>query len=214
MRCKIPANDLAQRLNETICCYQHLPVLVIVDGQRLDLYDLCSTELIKSIKSDDPEFDVSTPPMGYCQYNKTTVGYITRHPVRRYKQGLSADVCSMRTLGEHDKNQPINVNLRTKYIKDMMSGQYPKLATALAEMVADFDKTAYIAETALSNDCAINITKEGILQVWFRQEKVGYLKKNPLGRRDSGYRPTVVVPNSTNGWIISMYLSEFDWVVE
>jgi hypothetical protein len=213
MRCKIPEDDLVNRLDNTFCLYSGAPVFVRCDGGgRLALYDSWkNTVHLMTIKSDDPLFDVSTPPLGYCNFADGEVVYVSRDPLRKYKQGFTRDVMKVTSF---DGNYGAEVKLNSSAVQQMMSRQYPTLAKALKDIKkirARYDeafipKGRYI-DVAISNDCALREIGEEV-QVWYRQEFVGVLQVALKGK------PTVLVPSSRQGWLVSVYLRSFDWVVQ
>lgn len=203
MRCKYSDKDLAQRLDHTICRYDGLPYAVRYAGKNeLWLYSVPSRregDPVLRINSEDPRFDVSTVPLGYVQETDKMVIYAYRRPTRMYKQGMHADACGGRTL----TNQVYSPTMFSKPFENMITGTYPSLENTLEKFKKVDDRDH---EVAISRDIALRFTHVSkLVFIFYKNDEVGWMR---LGTN------TVVVPNTNKGWIISKYLSHFNWKID
>jgi len=202
MRCKFSERDIPQRLDHTICRFKGFPYYVRSNGGKLlFLYRLNNTKGVQDheISADDALFDVSTPPLGYCQASSGRVLYVTRRPNRIYKQGLSSDAVAARGL----RGESPGIQIRTKEFENMIVGVYPSLEATLKEFPKHKEEDW---ETAISRDIALKWRhKLEIIQVYYKNDDVGFMLNGTN---------TVIVPNSGMGWIVSRYLSQLNWQVQ
>lgn len=202
MRCKYPERDLSQRLDQTICRYKGAPFYVRYNNQRqFRLYKLSEIKTQKYIDifADDPDFDISTIPLGYFNYDLNYVSYVRRIPQRIYKQGVTVD--SLRFCDLNDK--PIALNPYIPSFEEMVMDIYPSLPKIFKDIEKEIDRPI---EKAVSRNIALKlIPKIRIIEVFFKTEKVGWINEGTN---------TVIVTAPEKGWIVSKYLSGFDWKVE
>lgn len=206
MKCKFPDRDLSQRLDSTVCRYQGQPVWVRYhDVQTLALYSLASggKKLITNIRSDHPDFDISSVPLGFVQITDSLVGYFTRRPNRIYKQGLSADSVGVKYISRDPKLLAGGHGmLLTQAFENMVNNNYPSLDKAMY----DLRRSDKEREIAISRDIALSVNPNlKLVYVHYKAEK------------DVGWIPPdtniVIIPSSEEAWIISKYLSSFAWEV-
>lgn len=203
MRCKIPDRDLQARLDSTICRYRGLPYYVRYAGPGLlNLYALQKVNNRHDadfvINSNDPDFDISTIPMGYVQYTNTLVYYVSRRPQRMYKQGVSADALSFTDL----RGGIVSGSAFSKQFENMVMGNY----SSLNQVQKAFKDAEVDMELAISRDCALKLNhKIRIVSVFFKNDEVGWMQEGT---------DTVIVPSSEKGWLVSRYLSQFNWRVQ
>lgn len=205
MRCNIPANDLGQRLNDTICRYRGQPVRVRhAGGDNLEIFNIHNKRNIGVIKTEDEALDISSIPLGYVQISPDTVVYTSRKAARIYKQGVTQDCLVMNWLTPA-KSRSILFSIYSQAFENMILDVYPSLEDAqkLLRIPRSESKTTEIAisrEVALSYDHDMQFT-----YVYFKARKVGYIIKD---------QNTVITPSSEDGWLISRHLSSFNWKVE
>jgi hypothetical protein len=208
MRCKIPLRDLSLKLNDTICRYKNKPVYIKVADGTLCLYELTSAgqKWFKVIKSDDPDLDISSIPLGYIQYNHR-VYYLTRIPMRKTKQGLSAGTLRITSLKSTSNSKGLSSALIwSQAFVDMVLDQYPSLQDSMKLLRKHYSlDTKFCGEVALSRDIAISINEMGIIEVYYKTQFVGWIQPD---------RFTVHVPKSDLGWVISKYLSGLSWEID
>lgn len=208
MRCKIPVGDLGQRLDNTVCRYKGLPIHVRAQSgkNQLQLFSLSNGKLVDEIRADDPNLDISSPPLGYVQVTKGIVYYLSRKPARIYKQGLSNDAVLAHPLNRSVK-QGIAFNIfQNKSIEQAILGEYPPLYACL-KLVKLPTSDGPNTEIAVSREIALKRDADmQIIRVFFKEKEVGLiLDRDPL---------TVITPKNDMGWIISKYLSQLNWKVE
>lgn len=208
MRCKIPQADLVARLEGTVCMYKDVPYTVHVAGATLHLYEFPGGEMKHQITPDDPDFDVATPPLGYSQVDSKTVVYLSRKPVRKFKQGLDVNTINVQYLNPI-KNKGYKFN--SICTRNTMIRKYRSLKAALGtfkELLASdtFDQT----EICISPDCALVLCENRMIKVYWINEEVGYLSNKDI----DSVRPVVYVPNSRKAWIISVYLQQFFYEIK
>lgn len=205
MKCNIPANDLGQRLNDTICRYKGLPVRIRhAGGQNLEIYNIHNKRNLGVISTDDELLDISSIPLGYVQVTPDTVVYTSRKAARIYKQGVTQDSLVLNWLTPA-KSRMWGFSCFSQAFENMVLGVYPSLEDAkkLLKIPRDQSKVTEIAisrEVALSYDHDMQFT-----YVYFKARKVGYIIKD---------QNVVITPSSEDGWLISKHLSTFSWKVE
>lgn len=203
MRCKYPERDLSQRLDQTICRYKGVPFYVrYIAPMTFRLYKLDETNSrskYTDIQSTDVDFDISTIPLGYFNYTPNNVTYARRIPQRLYKQGVTPD--SLRFTDLNDR--AIALNPYSSDFEKMVMGIYPPLNKIFTDIKSEQEIPI---EKAVSRDIALKlIPKIRIIEVFFKMEKVGWINEGTN---------TVIVTAAEKGWIVSKYLSGFDWKVE
>jgi len=210
MHCNIPFPDLPSRLEGTICMYIGEPFIVRTNGcleededgcltGTLHLYDMLDNgRHLATIDSRDPNFDIATPPLGYCQSHPKRVSYVTRKPWRKWKQGITWDGLYVEGI-----NHGNDFHLYSNSAREMMMQRYTPLQNTLEIIKMDNE----YKERAVNNDVALQ-ADNGVVNVWFRNELVGYTPRLTLGDD-----MTITVPNSRKAWVVNRYLSAFNFNV-
>lgn len=201
MLCKIPDRDLQQKLNATVCMYDGKPVWVEAVGSSVVISDLPGGDNRRTIKASDPKFDISTPPLGYCDGD--VVKYYSRIPIRRSVQGLSSrSLRGERLPIRFNADRDGGTNDRTFFTRqfvDMMMGKYRPLEDTLKylrnKITHHLDETL---DAAVSRNIALQINKLGIIHVFYKQDLVGWIAPDDI---------VVNVKSDEKGWIVSRYLS-------
>ena len=212
MRCKIPARDLAQKLDQSICRYDKLPVYCrVMQKGVIHLYPLDNlNEYVHVIKPNDEKFDISGIPLGCIQGRRESnrVFYLSRVPWRRTKQGLQYPSLVIRKLGETNplRTDPASIVFSTNFI-NMVMGNYPTLKDAIDTIRQQHKRNPEdIHQIAISIDIALSINAMGIIYVYFKNQFVGWMAPDTM---------TVIVPHSDKALIVSKFLShELSWKVE
>jgi len=192
--------DLEARLHGTICRYKNEPVLVIVESVKmLKLLDLSGNNILHRIHPADPEFDVSSPELGYFNVFDqikvvNRVYYLERLPYRKFRQGLSSDVVAGKTIdGEHlGGTQSI---LQDKTFGEGLSGTYPSLREGLKILSETKSK-----EVAVGREVALLKTDSGVVQVYFRTKNIGWIAPEST---------SVSILKDQNSWIYSRVLRSY-----
>lgn len=205
MKCNIPANDLGQRLNDTVCRYKGLPVRVRYAGDsNLELYNLTGKRPTLVIPSTDPELDISGMPLGYVQLSSDTVAYASRKSARIYKQGVTSECLVMNWITP-SKSKNVLVNIFSASFENMFLNKYPSLEDA-KKLLRVPNTQSSITEIAISRDVALSYDHDmQFTYVHYKAKRVGYIIKD---------ENTVITPSSDYAWLISKNLSSFAWKVE
>lgn len=215
--------DLQARIHGTICRYENVPYFVHVESaKKINLYDLKKFQLvgdekpILSVSPTDPLFDISSPEIGYMNFDfelefeakvlkKYTydnisgnmVLYFQRSPTKQWKQGLNYDSTkSYRIDGGH-------ITLPTNWLyifysegtRNMLKGEYPTVPVAVYRLLRM--STEKYKTIAVSKDVALQKTDSDIIQVYVKRDNVGYILP---GER------TIHVKKDKNSWITRKYL--------
>lgn len=206
MKCNIPAGDLNQRLNGTICRYRGVPVRVICEGgSTLSLWGISEGQHVANIKADDAEFDISGIPLGFVQVSPTTVVYVSRKAARIWKQGVTMESLSFKYLSRPSELEP-RFNILSKAFEDSVMDRFPSLQEAKEQLRVVPKDDRPTVDVAISRDVALSYVREmELTHVFYKEEKVGFMIK-----QDN----TVITPSRDYGWVISKNLSFFDWKVE
>lgn len=194
--------DLSDRLDGTICMYKGQPVLVSYYSEtELILHHPVTNMKLHVIHPADEDFDISSQELGYINLDdggKNLVLYINRLHHKRWKQGLTYGSLSYQDIRDkvvYPNHTPIEHVIRSQGFYDMLTDNYPTIQQALEEYEV----------CAISKSVALEKTPSGVIQVFFKNQNVGYLL--PGTNR-------VCVPSNDMGWIVSKFLQQFSWEVE
>ena len=194
--------DLADRLDGTICMYKDEPVLVGFHSEdSLILYHPVTNIKLTTIHPADEHFDISSQELGYINLkdgDTNLVMYITRPPHKRWRQGLTYGSLTYQDIkgkNIYPHHVPMEHVIRSQGFYDMLVDNYPSIKEALENYEV----------CAISKSVALEKTPSGVVQVYFKNQNVGYLL--PGTNR-------VCVPSSDMGWIVSKFLQQFSWEVE
>lgn len=213
-------NDLVARIGNTIVRYDGKPVLVIVES-KTSLYlkhPVSHDTLYSYIKPSDPLLDISCPELGYMNLAipgkepRNDVVYVERLPRRQFHQGLLNGQLSYSSLsGEPHRvpGYPYGLYLESDGFYGMLIDKYPSLDEAFdileaEEVKTPGGKTISVKQLALSKDVALEKTKSGVYQVYFKCDQIGWCTNE---------KRVVNVRSHEEGWIVSKYLQQFKWKV-
>jgi hypothetical protein len=165
------SKDLEQRLNNTMCRYEGLPVYVRTDGDKeLFIYDpVDNKKLIKKIKPNDPSFDISIMEVGYFNYvgkYGDGVRYAMKHPQKQWKAALTG-LTFLDIQGGKIPSDPSPCN---QGFVDSLLGKFPPIIDALA-MVS----SGQTPSLAVSQDVAFGKTPVGVTFIYYRTKPVGWV---------------------------------------
>ena len=211
MRCKYLPQDLTARLDDSVCRYRGEPVYVRVNGDRLRLFDLTNMQKWKwEIIYTDPEFDISSPLLGYMNTDVINLSnnkcyYVRRKPVRRYKQGFNLVASTFSMLdGTLERKRDISSLMYSKGMKECITGVYPTLDQVLDFFKKNF-KPGETLEAAVTREIALQVGKNGVVNVFYKEFEVGWmtLKEN-----------VVHIPSGDWAWVISKFMQPLNWRVD
>lgn len=192
--------DFAQRLHGTICRYKDTPYKMHVDGNKIHLIDMRNGNVGERIDARDKNLDVSSVPLGYMNWDNMAV-YVKRLPTREiYRQGVCERNTRIDMLGTQ-KNINGNATIFSNSGYKMITDDYPNLRECLRDLRA----MKGLRSVACSRFIALSINEIGVINVYFRNDLVGYMAPNSN---------TVNVPNDEMGWVVSTELAGLDWMVE
>lgn len=206
MRVKYLPQDVNARLDEGICFFRGRPYVIHTrdgNGTNGTLRALDGRGKSIPVALNSEELDISAPELGYINYDGRAY-YAMRSPDRRYKQTLQyssvvAQVCgSTRTIGGDN----LHAALYSTDGENMFLNVYPTLQEALDFVSAKGGKNRSMA---FHRDVAVLQDSFGIIRVYFKGSEVGRIKPGTK---------TVTVPSGDTAWVVSKYLSEFEWKVE
>jgi hypothetical protein len=204
MRCEWLPQDWQTRLDGGIAFYDGEPVIMGTSGTKITINTFPTGNSIKSVKPDDPLLDLASPKLGYVN-TVANCYYTYRRPERKYKQTLTYGSMSLfdpcLTPAER-----LRVGMDTIFYSegflDMLTGKYP----SVKEVLASFNtKVSKVKSRAISRNVCLALDSFGIIRVYYKMEEVGYIKPN---------EKTVRVPKGNLSWVISKYLSEFQWEID
>lgn len=202
MHCDYLPQDYATRMDGGIAFYDGEPYLLHTDGTSITLYTLEEVKF-KKISPSDPLLDLSSPRLGYVNWSGGAY-YVYRKPERKYKQTLHYGSCACFDPTYNDQMAYAGKAVRVDHFflssafQEMLLDKYPTLTTALKNLSSKSKAVAISRNVALAKDSF------GIIRVFYKMEEVGYIKPN---------EGIVHVPNSELSWIVSKYLSDYNWVV-
>lgn len=213
MKCNIhTVRDLSQKIGESVCRYKKIPYWVRIEEDRhgrplIQLCDIGDGTVKHSIKYDDPDFDISSVPLGYCQkHDDCKVSYLIRLSLRRVRQGVCAQNVRCIPIQGVSWAGPSYI-IRTKAFYNMVVGDYIPLDVGLDTLRKRLkDDKEFIGEVAISRKIALSINKLGIVNVYFKQELVGWMEPDKF---------VVHIPHSDLATIVSKYLSHvLGWEID
>jgi hypothetical protein len=213
-------NDLVARIGNTIVRYGGKAAYCIVESKnRLHMKHPATHAIIaQEVKPTDPLLDISCPELGYMNAEiismkdvKTRVIYVERLPRRQFHQGLTAGQLNFSDISGgyyKEPGYPNGILLENKGFSDMIDGVYPLFDDAFKTLEDGWIKIGQklyeINQLALSRDVALERTKSGVYQVYYKCDQVGWCTEKER---------VVNVRSHEEGWIVSRYLSEFKWKV-
>lgn len=203
MRCVFRGNDLIQKIDRTVCRYKGTPYYCkAVGNDKVELspvHNLTNPYTIIHVNDDD--FDVSSLPLGYFQKSKTTVCFVERKPIRRWKQGIDSQGIKIFGISQDDmKHHPEQIFCQG--FTDSIENKFPDCHQGIAILRKSVDKDM---EIAISRDVALKwICDLQVIHVYYRMKIVGMI---PIDSH------TVFIPSNDISWIITRYLSSFNWEV-
>jgi len=128
MKRYLTPGDVKMRLDGSVCRYKGEPVLVsALPDMNVMCHFIGSRKKDVIIDSSDPDLDISSVPLGYC--NEEHLPYYTRAPFRQQKQGVSShNLMIKHTDGRVERMRGGFANTP---FAEMIAGDYPKFSTAL-----------------------------------------------------------------------------------
>lgn len=201
MKAKYPIQDYNQRLHGGVVLWNGIPHRINTEDNALNISDLVTGEFVaRGVEPDHDHLDISSFELGYMNTPHGAY-YLTRMPLRQFKQSTSAGSVIEYSLGNNGvvRDNPGRSRwLMTKEFRDRYAKPFPTYERAL-NLLEDRNSVA------LSPDIALTRDELGTVKVWHKLEPVGLIV--------AGTR-IVRVPSSDKAWIISMYLDGFGWEID
>lgn len=196
MRNKYKGDDLRSRLGGTVIRYKGTPYLCDVQGEDLVLSDLVSGALVARVSPDDPMIDISSLTLGYFNIGKSAV-YVTRHPYRRYKQGVDLGALQYQTLSQRNAYGAADM-LRNQGFLDGLNDKFPPLAKALNDIMTNSkDSVAISRDVAITKDKDVfKIHVKGSEEAWM---KVGTTRVL-VPPNDSAWATVWILKDACSAW--------------
>lgn len=163
------AADVRMRLHDTFLRYKNNHYYALHPGPEdrtinLILNDIVTKKPVITIDANDPELDVTSPPLGYVQYPKwNDCVFISRIPFRRQKQGVSHDSVSVYSVWDMRERMHSRDYFHTEFFLSNLSGVFPTYGGVLASI--NKSKETKIARAFDRSFCILhNKEKETLLQ--------------------------------------------------
>lgn len=238
--------DLQARLHGTICRYDNIPVYVTVrSAKEIVIYDPISVGLSnnpytdnpvkleeKIIRPTDPLFDISSPELGYLNYDydvevmprrrgsaslydssktetssKQETGnlvlYLRRSPNRQWKQGLNCESTYTYMIdGAMNKSK---IGIHSLFYSHALKNLIQNSYPTLPTAVMKLNRMTdqMYQQIAISKDIALERTPSDIIQVYVKRENVGYILP---GQR------TLHLKKGGNSWVSRRIIEELKLV--
>lgn len=200
--------DLRDRLAGTICRYQGFPYYCDVSSKGkvilTDVRALSDPEKWKTkieISPKDPEFDISSIELGYTNwkfpektrkfyrkdqdFDSNRVSFLSRHPARRYRQGISSDVVYAVNIDGGSLGDSSTI-LGTDGFIAMVQENYPSLPEAV-ELLSSGEK-----DVAISREFALKKVESGLILAFAEMKNIGWILPQKM---------SIEVPEGELSWV-------------
>lgn len=201
MRCLYDTErDLIDRLQGTICRYKNKAFVVAVQSRSLIwLNDLVTGKMVHEIKPSDPDFDISSPEIGYLNWQdskgRNKAYFLERNPYRKYRQGLYSECCTLYHVdGKRDMQYPSSIVFKSRGIIDSIEGTFPSFREAFVGI-----RQGRLESVAISRDIALDPMKCGVTIVYCQGNDIGYIK------HDSS---KIEIKEDDTAWVINRMLEK------
>ena len=198
MRCKYLDQDFEARMHGGMAYYDGKPVLLHATRGAINIQSFPNGDNIKQIVKTDELLDLSSPVLGYVNFNLACV-YTYRKPERKYKQTLTYGA-----IGVYDPTESKtarwdqNAVFYTEEFKNMLMDKYPKLDEVIKSL------NGKVVSRAISRDVALAKDSFGIIRVYYKFDEVGHITPGSM---------VVNIPSNHLAWVVSKYLETYVWKV-
>lgn len=180
------AEDARMRLGGSICRYKNSPVMVSADVNAdmiANVYPLREFHTKKAFPvnlSTDPDLDVSSPPLGYINYNlkEGRVAYLSRKPERQQKQGMCESNTNAYFMTDTAPAR-WRVHDFSSSIADMIENKYPSVQDAMKYAFAGSSKAFHRRLAFIpgkTNEFISLAFSRTLVAFVFRNEGIAYLR--------------------------------------
>lgn len=189
------SEDTNMRLDSSIVRYKGSPYWAQATGSksRINLFSLIKSEEglpVYEIDANDPDLDVSSIEIGYCNHKSLGTVYITRAPYRKQKQGLSSVNTLWASVGSSNLKSLTGTQFFDEGIISAILGEYPSVKTVLKSLSDNYGE--WKAE-AISNSFCLSAQPKGTIEVYFEQSKIGKLEEDGSMTGSLGYVDSILV---------------------
>jgi len=204
MRQKYKGDDVRARLHGTIIRWKGLPYCcdVASGDATIGLQDIANGNLIGRVESDDIDLDISSINIGYVNIidpDYKMAVYLKREPLRQFKQGLSIDHLTQKTLRNSVSSVP-KQKIMSRGFVDAVIGKFPSVKEAI-----DLISKKGWYSVAVSRDVALK-RENDLLKVYIKDTEVGYMKLGTdrliVPKTEQSYYHIIWL-NDISGWEVS-----------
>lgn len=195
-------NDVRMRLNGTIVRWRTEPIIVsdygedlLLKGKRLSN----GRTLPDLIHSSDEDLDISSPPLGYLNYNGRAY-YVQRIPIRKQLQGFHPDVATIFSESASDTPENTYSLIKSKHMADTIKNIYPNGYESLQALL----KSKNVLSIAFHRRWALVKDELGIIKLRHNIQTIGWFppKKDYCILSEELTNPIYEKQLSDNGIII------------
>lgn len=164
--------DLRMRLSGCLVRYKGRPVTTSSHNMTLLISDVLTGENAQ-IKHDDPDLDISSPPLGYVNDDRMSY-YVARYPLRRQKQGVNSENTYQRAEGKEELGEEQTLQVHWSGIGECVLNDYPTLSDTLAhlEVIEQAHSRAFHRKF-----CLIKTSVPGLYQISHMTHRIGLYSK-------------------------------------
>lgn len=184
--------DLKDRLHGTVCRYKGIPYYCEVTAKgKIVLKDVRTPVITnfpcvpQEISPKDEDFDISSIELGYVNFEidpmlhrywkpnamerSKSVSFLARWPSRRYKQGISGDMLSCKTIDGHNEGEGTFVLHSEGFIKSCLN-EYPSLPEAIERL-----SSGEADQIAVSKEFALKRTDSSLILAFCETKNIGWI---------------------------------------
>ena len=168
-------DDAMMRLNQSVIRFEGEPVFVtnvIVPGRErmIGVGNRLSDGTCIQFDLDAEGTDYTPVPVGYVNLDSMSL-YVSRFPIRKWKQGLHRDNSRLTPNDEF----PVNDILRSKQLGLCIKGVFPTESEVLSTL--HYNK---VRSRAFCRDFSVSISSLGLKFLHYRGEAVGWYQKDRM----------------------------------
>lgn len=164
------ADDVRLRLQKSIVCHRGMPIMVdeVLSKNTVKVTRLKDREEY-TVNVEDLDLSPSSIPLGFVQVDKNTVAMVSRKPVRKYKQGLTAEnVVIIPVFSKIEREGRLNIPITSRQMLKTLHGEFPDIGDAFGKVRSGESRIqAFKKDWAIAND-------DGDLCLIHRGEIVGF----------------------------------------
>lgn len=159
--------DVSMRLHSSIIRYKKQFYYTHAHGMKLKLFNLHTSNQDHTVDANSPDLDVSSPELGFINWDSGYLWFVYRIPYRKQKQGISHDNLGAISIQEHRTKSVSSDTFMSKAFLDMLEGNYPTYSEVLASKKS----------RAFCRNYALHFDKEEI-KLLFNEAEIGLYEKD------------------------------------